>query len=234
MIEEVDMKTKVLVMVLGSMMFAMSCDSRDPTIYDDPAATVGEQTFKAEVWADNWFALYVGDELVKEDSVPITTERSFNSETFEFVATYPFTINVVMKDFKENDSGLEYIGANNQQMGDGGFIAQITNTQTGATAAVSDGSWRCKVIHKAPLNKECEGSSEPLTDCQWSSEEEPAGWREAGYDTSAWDAATEHTEADVSPKDGYDEISWTADAKLIWGADLEADNTVLCSITVGG
>ena len=31
--------------------------------------------FKAEVWADNWFALYVKRELVGEDSTPITTER---------------------------------------------------------------------------------------------------------------------------------------------------------------
>ena len=61
---------------------------------------------KAEVWADNWFAFYLGDQLVKEDSVPITTERSFNSETFTFSASYPLTLNFIAKDFKENDSGL--------------------------------------------------------------------------------------------------------------------------------
>ena len=38
-------------------------------------------TFTAQVWADNWFALYVNGELVGEDSVSITTERSFNAET---------------------------------------------------------------------------------------------------------------------------------------------------------
>ena len=37
-------------------------------------------SFLAEVWADNWFALYVNGKKVGEDSVPITTERSFNSE----------------------------------------------------------------------------------------------------------------------------------------------------------
>jgi hypothetical protein len=36
-------------------------------------------TFQAEVWADNWFALYVNGKKVGEDSVPITTEKSFNS-----------------------------------------------------------------------------------------------------------------------------------------------------------
>lgn len=80
--------------------------------------------FKAEVWADNWFSLSVGERQVAEDSVPVTTERSFNSETFEFDASYPFDLNFVVKDYKQDDSGLEYIGLPNQQMGDGGFIMQ--------------------------------------------------------------------------------------------------------------
>ena len=82
---------------------------------------------KFEVWADNWFATYANGELVGEDSVPITTERSFNAETFSFDAGYPLTIAIEAKDFKETDSGIEYIGLDNQQMGDGGFIAQFTD-----------------------------------------------------------------------------------------------------------
>ena len=31
----------------------------------------------------------------------------------------------------------------------------------------------------------------------------------------------------VSPKDGYDEISWNSDARLIWGSDLKVDNTLI-------
>ena len=49
------------------------------------ATTSGQKfTFVAEVWADNWFAMYIGDKLVLEDSVSITTERSFNAESFGF------------------------------------------------------------------------------------------------------------------------------------------------------
>ena len=81
--------------------------------------------FTAEVWADNWFALYINGKLVGQDSVPITTERSFNSERITFKATYPLTIGLIGKDFKENDSGLEYIGSNRQQIGDGGVVLQI-------------------------------------------------------------------------------------------------------------
>ncbi|MCB1028405.1 MAG: hypothetical protein KDB24_11675, partial [Microthrixaceae bacterium] len=73
----------------------------------EPAAT---SSFSIDVWADNWAAVYVDGELVGEDSVPITTERSFNSETFTFEAAYPFTIAIEAKDFKETDSGIEYIG----------------------------------------------------------------------------------------------------------------------------
>jgi hypothetical protein len=36
----------------------------------------------------------------------------------------------------------------------------------------------------------------------------------------------------VSPKDGYDEVNWDASAQLIWGTDLEVDNTVLLRSTI--
>jgi len=115
--------------------------------------TSGSSTFKGEVWADNWFALYLGEELLIEDSVPITTERSFNAESFTFKADYPLVLNFVVKDFKENDTGLEYIGERNQQMGDGGFIAQFTDIGTGQVVAATDSGWKCTVIHEAPLDK---------------------------------------------------------------------------------
>jgi len=44
------------------------------------AAVSKPATFQAEIWVDNWFALYINGKKVGEDSVPITTERSFNSE----------------------------------------------------------------------------------------------------------------------------------------------------------
>ena len=72
-----------------------------------------EETFTIDVWADNWFALYVNSAKVGEDSVPITTERSFNKERFTFNATRPLSIGLHGKDFKETDSGIEYIGERN-------------------------------------------------------------------------------------------------------------------------
>ncbi|MEO0322459.1 MAG: PEBP family protein [Myxococcota bacterium] len=199
---------------------------------DDAGASDGPTTYLAEVWADNWSAMYVGDVLVMEDSVPITTERSFNAEVFTFDATPPFQLNVVLKDYIENDSGLEYIGERNQQMGDGGYIAQLTDMSSGEVALVSNADWRCLTIHEAPLNTDCEGDANPLETCLSEISDEPEGWYAADFDDSAWVAASVYSEAEVSPRLGYDEITWNTDAELIWGADLQTHNTVLCRVTV--
>jgi len=217
-------------------------DDTTTVITDDTTATAIEDpgpeeagdasTFLVEVWADNWFALYANGEMVLQDSVPITTERSFNSETLEFTATYPLTVAIEAKDFKENDSGLEYIGTDRQQMGDGGIIAQITDLENGRVVLVTDSSWSSLVIHRAPLNKECENTSDDST-CESEISDAPTGWTDAEFDASAWVSATVWSEAEVGPKDGYDEISWDSSAQLIWGTDLETDNTVLLRATAG-
>lgn len=188
--------------------------------------------FRAEVWADNWFALHVDGELVGEDSVPISTERSFNAETIEFEAAYPLTIAIVSKDFKEDDTGLEYIGTDRQQMGDGGLIAQITDLDTGKVVAVTGTDWRGLVIHRAPLDPACERSADPTADCTSEIATEPDGWTSASFDDTAWTAATAYTESQVGAKDGYAEITWDPAAELIWTSSLEQDNTILWRHTV--
>ncbi|GJM37401.1 MAG: hypothetical protein DHS20C19_07680 [Acidimicrobiales bacterium] len=189
-------------------------------------------TFQIEVWADNWMAVSVDGELIGEDSVPITTERSFNAETFTFEAAYPFTVAIEAKDFKETDSGIEYIGEGNQQMGDGGLIAQVTDIATGEVVAVTSGDWATLVVHRAPLNKDCEKDADPDATCDFEITETPLDWVGADYDDSAWATATEWSAGEVGPKDGYDEIRWDDAARLIWGTDLEVDNTILFRTTV--
>lgn len=193
----------------------------------------GTETFTIEVWADNWMAVYVDGVLVGEDSVSITTERSFNAETFSFDAAYPFTLAIEAKDFKETDSGLEYIGESNQQMGDGGIIAQVKDS-SGSVVAVTTGDWKALVVHQAPLNKDCESSDDPDADCEFLISETPADWTSTDFDDSAWAAASVWDAAAVDPKIGYDEISWDGTAEFVWGTDLETDNTVLLRTTVSG
>ena len=199
-----------------------------------PAVASATATFKGEVWADNWFQFYLGNTLIATDTVAITTERSFNSETFSFSGTYPLELNFIIKDYKADDSGLEYIGTAQQQIGDGGFIAQITDTSTGKVVAVSSSAWKCKAIHKAPLNKACVHDASPITTCGFTSVEEPAGWKNAGFDTSGWESATEYTTTAVGVKQGYYDITWNSAAKPIWTSDLLSDNTLLCKATVTG
>ena len=197
--------------------------------------TPGTQTITAEVWSDNWFALYVGETLVKEDSVSITTERSFNSEVFSFAATYPLHLNVVLKDYIQDDTGLEYIGTDRQQIGDGGFIAQFSDAATGNRIAVTNSSWKCTPIHIAPLDPACAAEANPTAGqgaCTNTIVSEPDGWKTQGFDDASWPAASVYDARVVGPKEGYDDISWDPSAQFIWGLDLKTNNTVLCRITI--
>lgn len=188
--------------------------------------------FRADVWADNWFAFSLGETPIAEDSVSISTERSFNKETFGFDGEFPLVLNFTVKDYKADDSGLEYIGTSKQQMGDGGFIAQIKDTTTGKVIAATSSAWKCLVVHRAPLDVACEKSATPQSACQSQITTEPSGWRSASFDTSAWPAAIEYSASAVGAKEGYNEVSWDGSAKVIWSASLKQDNTLLCKLTV--
>lgn len=190
----------------------------------------------AEIWVDNWFEMYVNGEKVLEDSVPITTERSFNAETITLTNQLPMAVAFMAKDFKENDTGLEYIGTNRQQMGDGGMIAQFRDAKTGKVIAATDKTMRCMVVHRAPVDRSCAKVQNPVEGkgaCASVKTEIPANWTATDFDDSSWPAAVEHSVQEVSPKDGYDEIQWDASAKLVWSDDLVQDNTLLCRMTIG-
>jgi phosphatidylethanolamine-binding protein (PEBP) family uncharacterized protein len=191
------------------------------------AAVSKNVSFQAEVWADNWFSLYANGKKVGEDSVPITTEKSFNSEKIKFTATYPLTIGLMAKDFVENASGLEYIGKSNQQIGDGGIILQIRDLTTNQIVAYTDSTWKSLVIFKAPLNPECVTSKAPLTDCKSQTIKNSTTWYSPSYKDSSWLSANEFSKEAVGVKDGYFNIDWSANAKLIWSSDLKLDNTIL-------
>lgn len=196
---------------------------------DEDASTV---KIDADVWADNWYSFFLEGAPLAEDPVQYNTERSFNAESFSFSATLPAQISVVIKDFKENDTGLEYIGRRGQQIGDGGFIAQFFDASSGRLLAVSDDGWKCMTIHRAPLNRSCERSDDPASSCGADITPEPDGWKLAGFDDSEWPAAVIHSASAVRPHGGFSDVDWQPSAKLIWSEDLEIDNTVLCRMTL--
>lgn len=190
-------------------------------------AATSTVTFTADVWADNWFALYVNGVKVAQDPVPITTTKSFNKVTSTFRAKYPLTIGIIAKDYVENASGLEYIGSPQQQIGDAGIIAQIHEKTSGKLVAATSKSWKTYVLFKAPLNPECVTSGQPLVDCKSTVIKTPSSWTSSKYSTSKWESASTYTESQVGVKDGYNEVNWDTRAKLIWSRSLTLDNTVL-------
>jgi phosphatidylethanolamine-binding protein (PEBP) family uncharacterized protein len=193
----------------------------------ESSAVAKSTSFQAEVWADNWFSLYINGKLVGVDSTPFNTERSFNSEKITFKATYPLTVAVIARDYIENESGLEYIGKPNQQIGDAGFVLQIKDLSSGNIVGWTDKSWKSLVVQKAPLNSECVTSKAPLTDCQFYTAANPKAWYSTTFKDSSWKTATEFSESEVGVKEGYLNISWSKNSKLIWSSDLKLDNTVL-------
>ena len=215
-------------LIAGSVVLPLAIAA--PSNAAQPSAQ--KTTFTAEVWADNWFALYVNGKKVGEDSVPITTERSFNSERITFKANYPLTIGIVGKDFTENASGLEYIGSPRQQIGDGGLIAQITDNTSRSVVAATDGSWKALVINRAPLNPSCVTSRNPLADCKSKTVKVPRKWSTAKASRKGWTNATVYSPQQVGVKEGYNDVSWDRRAKLIWGPDLKLDNEILFTTTV--
>ena len=216
-------------LVLSVMALSSSIGFQSASAADSPTT----RTIKAQVWADNWFALYSGNTLIKEDSVPYNTEMSFNTEQFTFNTTLPAQLSVIMKDFKENDTGLEYIGSRRQQAGDGGFIAQFVDARTNEVLAVSNDSWRCTPIHRAPLNlNECERSSRPEQVCKTKIDSEPTDWKSASFDYSNWPHAVIFSAREVQPHGDFNRYNWQSAAKFIWSSDLVVDNTVLCRFTI--
>ena len=191
-----------------------------------PAEAVKSYSFTAEVWADNWFSMYVNGKKVGEDSVSITTQKSFNSEIIKFTASYPLTIGFIAKDYVQSKSGLEYLGTSNQQIGDGGIIFQVKETASRKLVAFSDDSWKMKVANTAPTNPECEKSTDPDKECKYSNYTIPKSWTSSTFNDKTWSDAKIFTASEVGPKDGYYSISWLPEAKFIWGKDLKLDNVV--------
>lgn len=223
-------KASIRILAIASLAVLTGCESVSRDVASD-----GPPGVIAEVWVDNWFEMYVDGEKVLEDSVPITTERSFNAETITLPGTRPMIVAIKAMDFKENDSGLEYIGTPRQQMGDGGLIAQFRDAQTGQVLAATGGTMRCLVVHRAPLDRSCAQKSNPVAGsgaCDFQETDIPGNWMDADFDDSAWPLAVEYTAEQVRPKDGYDEIEWDRSAKLIWSEDLVQDNTLLCRIVI--
>ncbi len=75
---------KKCLLLLTLSFIGCSSDSKTNKVSETTANTSGSVEFQMDAWVDNWFAAYLGENLLVEDSVSITTELSFNAETVTF------------------------------------------------------------------------------------------------------------------------------------------------------
>lgn len=165
-----------------------------------------EDTIKLNVYADNWFMLYINGRLAAVDSIPFTPH---NVVSVDVLPEYPMTIAVLVKDNADPKTGLEY----GTSIGDGGFILKLGD------GTVTNATWKAKSFFHGPLKGDANHPTviqEPL----------PANWWSVDFDDSRWTKAKEYTAREVDPKKPYFDHDFSG-ASFIWTDDLKLDNTVI-------
>ena len=165
-----------------------------------------DDTIKLNVYADNWFMLYVNGRLVAVDPIQFTPH---NVVSVDFLPEYPMTIAVLAKDNADPKTGMEY-GTN---IGDAGLCIKFDD------GTVTNATWKAKNFFHGPVNGDTANPKviqEPL----------PANWWAVDFDDSSWKNAKEFTVEEVDPKQPYFDNDFEG-AKFIWSDDIALDNTVI-------
>lgn len=163
-------------------------------------------TIKLNVYADNWFMLYVNGRLVAVDSIQFTPH---NVVSVDFLPEYPMTIAVLAKDNADPKTGMEY-GTN---IGDAGLCLKF------ADGTVTNANWKAKNFFHGPVKGDTANPKvihDPL----------PANWWAIDFDDSTWKNAKEYTIEEVDPKQPYFDNDFEG-AKFIWTDDIALDNSVI-------
>ena len=169
-------------------------------------------TIRANVYADNWFMLYINGELVAVDSIAFIPH---NVISVDILPSYPMTIAVMAKDNADPKTGMEYANTN---IGDGGFILKFGD------GTVTDASWKAKCFSRGPSDGDTRNPRVETTPI-------PDDWYATDFDDSDWVRAKEYSERDIDPKQPFYEADFRG-AKFIWTDDLLLDNTVLFRRTI--
>lgn len=164
-------------------------------------------TIRANIYADNWFILYVNGELVAVDSIRFVPH---NVISVDILPTYPMTIAVMARDNADPQTGMEYA---NSSIGDGGFILKFSD------GTVTNAGWKAKKYSWGPIDGKRHNPQvhdDPI----------PENWFATSFDDHAWGNAKEYSEQEVDPKQPYYEYDFKG-AKFIWTDDPALDNTVI-------
>lgn len=163
-------------------------------------------TVKLNVYADNWFVLYINGKLVATDPIDFLPH---NVVSVDVLPEYPMTIAVMAKDNANAVTGMEY----GDNIGDGGFILKFSD------GTVTDAAWKARSFSRGPLNGD---KASPKVE----HDPIPANWFAKDFDDRSWAAASVFTEEDVGPKEPFYQADFKG-AKWIWSKDLGLDNTVI-------
>ncbi len=163
-------------------------------------------TMKAEIYADNWFALYINGRLTIVDPIAFLPH---NVVSVNLLPEYPMTIAIIAHDNADPKTGLEY----GNHIGDAGLVLKF------ADGTVTDGTWKAKCIERGPIAGD-------IANPRVATEARPEGWFLPMFDDSKWENARVFTEQEVKPKPPFYEHDFNG-AQFIWSQDLGLDNTVL-------
>ena len=166
-----------------------------------------DDTIKANVYADNWFQMYINGELVAVDSIKFIPH---NVVSVDLLPSYPMTIAVMAKDNADPKTGMEYANTN---IGDAGFIMKFSD------GTVTNGRWKARSYSHGPVNGDTKNPRVENTPI-------PENWFATDFNDNDWSNATEFTEQEVSPKQPFYESDFKG-AKFIWTKDIALDNTVI-------
>lgn len=128
-------------------------------------------TIKANLYADNWFVLYINGKLTAVDSIDFIPH---NVISVDLLPEYPMTIAVLAKDNADPKTGLEY----GDHIGDGGFILKF------ADGTVTNASWKAKCFFRGPLGGDVKNPKVEHTPI-------PDNWFAVVFDDRAWPNAKE-------------------------------------------
>lgn len=183
---------------------AQDGSGKGPTKIRKPSMT---DTVKANVYADNWFVLYINGEMVAVDSIKFIPH---NVVSVDILPTYPMTIAVMARDNADPKTGMEYANTN---IGDAGFVLNFGD------GTVTNASWKAQKFSWGPIDGDTRNpqvQNEPI----------PDDWFAIDFDDSKWSNAKEYSEDEVGPKQPYFDTDFQG-AKFIWTDDIKLDNTVI-------
>lgn len=198
------MKSKVF--ALAAALLATLTIAHQQRQVQNPIKPAMTDTLRANIYADNWFMLYINGKPVAVDPIDFLPH---NVVSIDLLPEYPMTIAVLAKDNADPKTGCEY----GDHIGDAGFILRF------ADGTVTNASWKAKCFFTGPLNGDTQNpkvSYLPL----------PPNWFAKDFDDSAWKNAKEYSEQEVGPKKTFYDFDFSG-AKFIWSDDIALDNTVI-------